>query len=298
MYELIKLGEKTHFIDCPARIGIYKITDSEVCLIDSGNSPDAGKKVLRICEEQGWKITHIINTHAHADHNGGNAVIQKRTGCKILANDRDLAMINHPTLNNSNTFGARPPKELCNNFMLAEKSVAEQITSENIPAGLSFEVYPGHAFDQIGIMCDDGTMFTGDILCGIATIEKYHIFFVQDAGIYIQSAERIAETQAKVYCASHYAPIYNREELADLAHFNIAKLRKLLEKIKQICSEGKIFEEVLKSLLDHYNLELSFNQYAIAGSTVRGFLSFLHDNNEVDVLFRDNYLIWKTTKEQ
>ncbi len=297
MYELVNLGEKTYFVDCPTRIGIYKINDTDICLIDSGNNPDAGKKVIKICEDRGWRITHIINTHAHADHNGGNSVIQKRTGCKILANGYDLCQITHPRLNNCCTFGARTPSELDNKFMLAEKSFAEQITEENIPEGLSFEVYPGHAFDQIAIMCDDGTMFTGDILCGRATIEKYHIFFIRDAGEYIESAKRLAEKEAKVYCAAHYAPIYKREELVSLADFNITKLCEQLEIIKNICKDGKSFEDVLKLLLDHFGLELSFNQYAIAGSTVKGFLAYLCDNNEIDVLFENNYLIWKTSEQ-
>lgn len=281
-------------MDCPSRIGIYKINNRDVCLIDSGNSADTGKKVLRICEEQGWRITHIINTHAHADHNGGNAVIQKRTGCTILSNSRDLCHINHPTLNNSNVFGARPPRELCNKFMLAEKSEAYQITNENIPKGLKYEVYPGHAFDQIAVICNDGTVFTGDILCGRGTIEKYHIFFVQDAEKYIESAMRLPETKGSVYCAAHYAPIFDSEELRELAEYNTVKLREQLGLIKDICKEGKSFERVMKEVLDYYGLELSFNQYAIAGSTIRGFLSYLHDCGELDVLFEENYLLWKT----
>ena len=296
MYELVKLGEKTYFVDCPSRIGIYKINEADVCLVDSGNSAETGKKVLKICREQGWRITHIVNTHAHADHVGGNAVMQDRTGCTILANERDLCQINHPTLNNSYTFGARPVKELNNKFMLAEKSTAQQITEDNIPNGLSFEVYPGHAFDQIAVICDDGTVFTGDILCGADIIEKYHIFFIQDPDIYIESAKRICATEARVFCAAHYSPIYSKEELIQLAQYNISKIYEQFALIKRICNEGKNFETVMKEMLDFYNLKLSFNQYAIAGSTIRGFLSCLHDKGELDAYFEDNFLFWKTVK--
>ena len=48
MYELIQAGERTYYIDCPSKIGIYRIDDEKVCLIDSGNDKDAGKKVLKI----------------------------------------------------------------------------------------------------------------------------------------------------------------------------------------------------------------------------------------------------------
>ena len=293
LYELAALGEKTYFIDCPTRIGIYRINDTDVCLIDSGNNPDAGKKVLALCNEKGWKITHIINTHAHADHNGGNAIIQKRTGCRILANCYEQCMITHPRLNNCCTFGGRTPMELDNKFMLAESSASEQITDENIPEGLSFRLFPGHSFDQIAVMCDDGTIFTGDILCGKSTIEKYHIFFIRDAAEYEHSAKEICETEAKVWCAAHYPPIYSKDELCELARLNIEKMHELLNVIKEICADGKIFEDILKETLDHYGLELSFNQYAIAGSTVRGFLSYLHDIGEIAVDIKNNYLMWR-----
>ncbi len=296
MYELVKLGEKTYFVDSPTRVGIYKLNDTDVCLIDSGNSDGAGKKVLGICTEQGWNIKYIINTHAHADHVGGNAVIQGRTGCKILCAGRDLCLVNHPTLNNSYCYGGMPPKELCNKFMLAQKSQAEELTPENIPQGLSFQHFDGHSFEQVAIICDDGTCFTGDILCGRDTIEKYHIFFIQNVGEYIKSCEKLSELDAKVYCAAHYAPIYNKEELLSLAQFNLQKLKEMFETVKKVCRDGACFDAVLKGICDEYSLELSFNQYAIAGSTVRGFLSYLHDAGELSVEFKDNYLLWKTER--
>ncbi len=294
MYELVQLGEKTYFVDSPTRVGIYKINDTDVCLIDSGNSDNAGKKVLSICSERGWDVKYIINTHAHADHVGGNALIQKRTGCKILCAGRDLCLVNHPTLNNSYCYGGMPPKELCNKFMLAEKSQAEELTADNIPEGLSFQHFDGHSFEQVAIICDDGTCFTGDILCGKATVEKYHIFFVQDVGKYIESCVRVSSLSARVYCAAHYEPIYDKKELIELSALNLEKLYEIFGIIRSVCKDGACFDSVLKGVCDAYNLDLSFNQYAIAGSTVRGFLSYLHDKGELDVIFENNYLLWKT----
>ena len=294
MYELRKLGEKTYYIDCPSRIGIYKINDTDICLIDSGNAPDAGKKVLSVCCENGWNVKCIINTHAHADHCGANALIQKRTGCKILCAGRDLCLINEPTLNNSYCFGGLPPKELRNKFMLAEKSKAQELTEESIPQGMSFCRFDGHSFSQVAVLCDDGTCFMGDILCGKDTIEKYHIFFINDAGRYIESVNRFKEFSAKIYCASHFEPIFDKAEIVSLCDLNLSKLEELLGKICVICENGECYEEILKRICDAYSIELNFIQYAIAGSTIKGFLSYLHDKGILDTIFEDNYLKWKT----
>ena len=48
MYELIQVSENNYYIQSPAKIGLIKLNDSEVCLIDSGNDKDAGRKVRQM----------------------------------------------------------------------------------------------------------------------------------------------------------------------------------------------------------------------------------------------------------
>ena len=66
--ELVQLGEKTYYIKNATNIGIYKIDEKNVYLIDTGNDKDAGKKILKILNEQGWTCKGVILTHSHADH--------------------------------------------------------------------------------------------------------------------------------------------------------------------------------------------------------------------------------------
>lgn len=44
MYELIQVSDACYYIQSPAKIGLVKLNDTEVCLIDSGNDKDAGAK--------------------------------------------------------------------------------------------------------------------------------------------------------------------------------------------------------------------------------------------------------------
>ena len=54
MYELIRAGERSYYIDCPAKIGLFEV-EGGVCLVDSGNDKDAGRKVRQILDKNGWK---------------------------------------------------------------------------------------------------------------------------------------------------------------------------------------------------------------------------------------------------
>ncbi|HCX66926.1 hydroxyacylglutathione hydrolase [Parvibaculum sp.] len=42
------------------------------------------KPILAALEEKGWKLTHILNTHHHYDHAGGNAELKEKTGCIVI----------------------------------------------------------------------------------------------------------------------------------------------------------------------------------------------------------------------
>ena len=43
MYELIQVSGNSYYIQSPAKIGLVKLNDKDVCLIDSGNDKDAGR---------------------------------------------------------------------------------------------------------------------------------------------------------------------------------------------------------------------------------------------------------------
>jgi hydroxyacylglutathione hydrolase len=48
--------------------------------------------ILKALDEKGWTLTHILNTHHHFDHAGGNAELKGMTGCTIVGprGERDL----------------------------------------------------------------------------------------------------------------------------------------------------------------------------------------------------------------
>ncbi len=55
--------------------------------------PAVAKPVLAEAERLGWRITHILNTHHHGDHVGGNREIIEATGCHVVGARADRARI-------------------------------------------------------------------------------------------------------------------------------------------------------------------------------------------------------------
>ena len=57
MYELIQVSEQSYYIQSPAKIGLVKLNEQDVCLIDSGNDKDAGHKFLMAQESDAQELT-------------------------------------------------------------------------------------------------------------------------------------------------------------------------------------------------------------------------------------------------
>lgn len=55
--------------------------------------PAVADPVLAEADRLGWRITHILNTHHHGDHVGGNRAIQAATGCTTVGPRADAARI-------------------------------------------------------------------------------------------------------------------------------------------------------------------------------------------------------------
>lgn len=67
---------------------IYLVRETEknaVAVVD----PAVAGPVLDEANRLGWKITHILNTHHHPDHVGGNMEIKEATGCTIVGPAHD-----------------------------------------------------------------------------------------------------------------------------------------------------------------------------------------------------------------
>lgn len=290
MYELIQAAERTYYIQCPAKMGIWKLNDTDAVLIDSGNDKDAGRKVQKLLDSQGWRLSCILNTHANADHNGGNALLQQRLGAPAFAPGIDAAITSHPILEPAFLYGGYPCKALRNKFLLAQPSDCRPLTAENLPEGLTMLPLPGHFFDMCGFQTADGVWFLADCLSGANIVEKYHVNFIYDVAAYLDTLEKVCSLEGRLFIPAHAEPA---EDIRPLAELNRAKVLEICELILQFCKTPLSPEEVLQKIFQHYQLAMDFNQYVLVGSTIRSYLSYLLDRGALSVDFSDSKALFR-----
>lgn len=290
MYELIPVAPHTYYIQSPAKIGVVETSDGHVVLIDSGNDKEAGRKVRQHLDRQDWTLDAIYNTHSNADHIGGNAYLAKQTGCALYAPGIEAAFTQHPILEPALLYGGYPMKALRHKFLLAQESDAQPLTPEHLPAGFELIPLPGHFFDMIGLRTPDDVVFLADCLSSQATLDKYQISYVYDVAAYLDTLERVKEMHAVLFVPAHADAT---EDIAPLAQYNIDKVNEIAGHILDFCAAPHTFEEVLQHLFTSYDLAMTFEQYALVGSTVRNYLSWLLDSERLSATFTDNRLLWQ-----
>ena len=290
MYELIQVTDRTCYIESPAKIGLVRLGDSDVCLIDSGNDKDAGRKVRQLLDANGWHLTAIYNTHSNADHIGGNRYLQGQTGCRVFAPGVECAFTRRPILEPSFLYGGYPCRDLRHKFLMAQESDAEPLTADALPKGLKTIELPGHFFDMVGYRTPDDVVFLADCLSSRETLEKYQVSFVYDVAAYLETLETVKGLSARMFVPAH-APA--AEDVSELAQLNIDKVHEIAEKILGLCAEPASFESVLRRLFADYGLRMTFEQHVLVGSTARSYLSWLRDAGRLEVEFEDNVLLWR-----
>ncbi|MFV0516632.1 MAG: MBL fold metallo-hydrolase [Aminipila sp.] len=290
MYELIQVAENSYYIESPAKIGLIKLNDTDVYLIDSGNDKDAGRKVRQILDSNHWKLTAIYNTHSNADHIGGNKYLQGQTGCKIYTPGIECDFTRHTLLEPSFLYGGYPSKDLRHKFLMAQESSAEYLTKDCLPHNLEMISLPGHFFDMVGFRTSDNIVYLADCLSSKETLDKYQIGFIYDVASYLSTLEMVKKLKAKLFVPSHAAAT---ETIEPLAQYNIDKVLEIASHIIDLCKEPLCFESILQKLFSDYGLTMNFDQYVLVGSTVRSYLSWLKDTDKLDADFQNNMMIWK-----
>lgn len=70
----------------------YLIHDSDNDVTACIDTPEVGP-INRALEEKGWALTHILNTHHHFDHAGGNLELKEKWNCTIVGAKNDAKRI-------------------------------------------------------------------------------------------------------------------------------------------------------------------------------------------------------------
>lgn len=214
---------------------VYLITGKHCYLVDSGVAgceqiiSEYMSQIGRRIEE----IKGIFLTHAHPDHIGGAAAIQRISGCKIYASAEEKRWIEDIELQ----FKERP---IPNFYTLVKESVkVDTIVEEGnilLPEeGITMKVLDtsGHSLGHTSyIFQEEAVIFSGD---AIPDVNDFPIFV--DEKMSEISLEKMEELEDIQYCCPAWDRVYKEDEWKNMIKESKKYLQKLKNSVNQIEEE-------------------------------------------------------------
>lgn len=110
--ETIRLTDRVTMLHGAVNSGLVRTREGLV-VIDTGLDRTAANRILRAAAALGAPVRAVLNTHAHADHFGGNAQILRKSTVPVYAPAVEAAVIRQPVYEPVYLFGGPRPSRPC-----------------------------------------------------------------------------------------------------------------------------------------------------------------------------------------
>ena len=293
--EVFALGGGVHVLRGAVNVGLVE-AEGGIVVIDTGLDKGAGNRIARAAEALGKPIAAIVNTHAHADHHGGNAQLVRRFGVPVHAPAVEAEIIREPRYEPVYLFGgAAPPTGLVTRFLQAEPSPVDHVfrPGDRLEiAGRAFEAVDlaGHSLAQVGIRAG-GVLFAADGYFGREALEKHGVPFLVDAGRWMETLREMRGMAADWMVPGHGEPLEDARDAIDL---NLSILERATEWVAaEVARRSTSTEDLLPPFAAAMGMRIADPpSFALNRVTLLGILSTLERAGRIRVEIADGRWIW------
>ena len=272
-------------VGATALMPVYKLTDTDIVLMDTGYARLDRSALVNLIEGNGFRLRGIICSHAHFDHTGNVRYLQQRDGCQAAAQIIEAGISVNPDAYRANYVALTYGKS--REYLLEECFPADVI----IPAdaehldfcGARFGILqlPGHSAGHIGVVTPDGVAYLGDCLIDEAQIAAAKLptsmFIARD----LESKESLRNLRRPAYIIAHKQVLTDIGPLIDRnIDFIHDKGRELLEDLE----DGMSFDQWIYAFCQRENVRTRNEfKFSIVERNFANFVDWLTDEGKVEV---------------
>ena len=266
-----------------ALLPIYRVTDTDIILIDTGYAKLDRAGLTALIEDRGFHLRGIICSHAHFDHSGNVRYLQQRCGAKAAAHIIEAGISVNPDAYRANYVALTYGKS--REFFLEECFVADTIIGPEDDfldfCGVRFGILqlPGHSAGHIGVVTPDNVAYVGDCLIDQQQIDSAKLptsmFIARD----LQSKEFLRQTQYDAYILAHKSVV---TDIAPLVDSNIAFIHRKAEELLNDLTDGMTFAQWISTFCQRENIRTKNElKFSIIERNFSNFVDWLTDEGRI-----------------
>ncbi len=266
-----------------ALLPIYRVTDADMILIDTGYAKLDRAGLTALIEDSGFHLRGIICSHAHFDHSGNVRYLQQRCGAKAAAHIIEAGISVNPDAYRANYVALTYGKS--REFFLEECFVADTIIGPEDDfldfCGVRFGILqlPGHSAGHIGVVTPDNVAYVGDCLIDQQQIDSAKLptsmFIARD----LQSKEFLRRTQYDAYILAHKSVV---TDIAPLVDSNIAFIHRKAEELLNDLTDGMTFAQWISTFCQRENIRTKNElKFSIIERNFSNFVDWLTDEGRI-----------------
>lgn len=293
--EVVHLGGGAHVLRGAVNSGLVE-TENGLLAIDTGLDRGAANRILRAAEALGRPIVAVLNTHAHADHHGGNAQLVRRLGVPVHAPAVEEAVIREPRYEPVYLFGgAAPVSALVNRFLQAEPSPVDHVFHPGdavVIDGREMEIVDlaGHSLAQAGVRVGD-VLFAADGFFGREPLRKHGVPYLVDASRWMATLRALGTMDAAWMVPGHGEPL---DDPRDTLALNLEVLERAAAWLLDRLARGPAAtEELLPAFAAAMEMRIADpTSYVLNRATLLGFLSSFEREGRAAVVIDAGRWLW------
>jgi len=299
--EIKKIKGHSSYIKGGTNTGIFTFKDKSILVIDPGLSTSRGRRLAELFKKNELRARYCITSHEHLDHFEAYRPIKDAfSGCSFYCAKESRTFLENPKMFYTYVYGAKPNKRLLGQAKASsfELDIEDSLIEGELKLNdIKFHIVDlkGHSHGLAGIITEDKVFYVGDALFDYHIMEKYDFPFIFDLEEYLNSLDKIKNSDFEFALLSHSKDVYDKEQTLDLVEKNRENVFKYRDQIKEFLNEPYTREDLLSDIIELNGLKLDYKEYHYYYSTLGSFITHLMDNNEVEFQIENGKMYYYKT---
>ena len=271
-----------------ALLPVYKLTDRDIVLIDTGYAKLDRSALTNLIDENGWRVRAVLCSHAHWDHTGNVRYLQQRYGAQAAISLIEAGISVNPDSYRANyvalTYG-KSRELFLEECFTADRVIFPQDDHIDVD-GARFGVLPlpGHSAGHIGFVTPDGVAYIGDCLLDSHEIAGAKLPTSMYIARDLESKESLRGADYPAYILAHKQVITDPAQLPALIDENIAFIHRKADELLEDLTDGMTFSDWIYAFCQRENIRTRQElKFSIVERNFTNFTDWLTDTGKVRV---------------